>query len=327
MPDEADGSRCLGIATVHASDGGLELASQPVDQRSSSGVPLPLRQQPGRMFVAVVVATLCLIPVTKALDTGPLPEREAFLNAARARLLESHERFHQFSYKERRVDLHMNPFGRMGAGDKRVLQVYPSADPQRVGRIEIEREGVPATPESLARQEAEYRRKLAALTGRRAAENVDERRERERDELLVRRRARAMIDDIVNALEFTLSRREQRDGATAIVVSYKGRPDAKPLTREGRIAKAFKGEAWVHEQSREVIYSEATAIQDVSFGAFLGKLYQGGIASVTRQEISPGIWMPVQVRFQGSARALFRHTSFDYVVEWFDYQPMTTPAR
>lgn len=288
---------------------------------------MPLRQQPGRMFVAVFVATLCVIPVAKARDTDPLPERDAFLKAARARLLESHERFHQFSYKERRVDLHMNPFGRMGAGDERVLQVYPSADPQRVRRIEIEREGVPATPASIARQEAEYRRKLSASTARRSSENVEERRERERDELLARRRARAMIDDIVNALEFTLLRREQRDGAPAIVVSFKGRPDAKPVTREGRIAKAFKGEVWVHEQSREVIYAEATATHDVSFGSFLAKLYEGGVATVKRQEISPGIWMPVQVRFQGSARALFRHTSFDYVVEWFDYQPMTGPDR
>lgn len=273
--------------------------------------------------MACAAVTVCLTSVTIGRETDPLPERAAFLQAARERLLASHQRFHQFSYKERRVDLHMNPFGRMGVGDTRVLHVYPSADPQRVRRIEIERNSVPASPEALARQEAEHRRKLDAVMRRRAGENIDERRTRERDELAVRQRARRMIDDIVNSLEFTLSRREQRDGAPAIVVTFKGRPDAKPVTREGRIAKAFRGETWIHEHSREVIYAEATAVHDVSFGSFLAKLYEGGLASVKRQEISPGVWMPVKVQFQGQARALFRHTSFDYVIEWFDYQPMT----
>ena len=283
---------------------------------------MPLSQRAWSMFVAVVAVTVCRMPVTTGREIGPLPDRDAFLKAARERLLESHERFHQFSYKERRVDLHWNPFGRMGVGDTRVWHVYPSPDPQRVRRIEIERKGVPASPESIARQDAEYRRRLAAVMRRRAAEDVDERRSREQDELLVRRRARTMIDDVVNALEFTISRRDQRDGSPAIVVTFKGRPDATPVTREGRIAKAFRGETWIHEDSREVMYAEATAVHDVSFGSFLAKLYEGGIASVVRQPIGPGVWMPVKVQFQGQARALFRHTSFDYVVEWFDYQPM-----
>ena len=287
---------------------------------------MPLRQGPWRIFVAVAAGIVCFTPATKGREGDPLPDGAPFLKAARERLLESHERFHQFSYKERRVDLHMNPFGRMGVGDTRVLQVYPSPDPQRVRRIEIERKGVAASPESIARQEAEHDRKLAALMRRHAAENVDERRARERDELLARRRARTMIDDVVNALDFTISRRDQRDGAPAIVVTFKGRPDARPVTREGRIAKAFAGETWIHEQSKEVMYAEATAIQDVSFGSFLAKLYEGGVASVKRQEISPGIWMPINVRFRGQARALFRQTSFDYVVEWFDYQPMAGAA-
>jgi hypothetical protein len=288
---------------------------------------MSLSKRAWRVLLACAAVTACLTSATTGRETDPLPEREAFLRAARERLLGSHERFHQFSYKERRVDFHMNPLGRMGTGDMRVLQVYPSPDPQRVRRIEIERKGVPASPESIARQDTEYRRRQAALMRRYAAENVDERRARERDELLVRRRARAMIDDVVNALEFTIARRDQREGSPSIVVTFKGRPDAKPVTREGRIAKAFVGETWIHEQSREVMYAQATAMQDVSFGSFLAKLYEGGVASVKRQEISPGIWMPVNVRFQGQARALFRHTSFDYVVEWFDYQPLAEAGQ
>jgi hypothetical protein len=41
-----------------------------------------------------------------------------------------------------------------------------------------------------------------------------------------------------------------------------------------------------------------------------------------REEIDPGVWMPTRVKLDGEARALFRRTKIDFLVEWFHYQKM-----
>lgn len=247
-----------------------------------------------------------------------LPDSRTFLREAREVLARSQQEWHRFAYKERRTEIHMNPFGRMGMGDTLVLEVRPSADPQLTYRRVIERNGAPVSNVELDRQDAEYRAR-AARVAREAGDDGDADR-RERDDALARRRARMMIDDVVRTLRFELVRRELRGGRPSVVVSFAGRPDARPVTRQGRIARVFKGLVWIDEASREVTHLTSTATDDVSFAGFIAKIYEGTEATVERQEIEPGIWMPMRVTLRGEVRALFRRARIDYRIEWFDYR-------
>ena len=251
---------------------------------------------------------------------GSLPDSSTFLREVREALGRSQELAHQFAYKERRTDMHMNPFGRMGMGDTRVSEVYPASVPQLTYRRVVQRNGLPVSAEDLAEQEQEYRRKVAEVRRRLAREDEDDREERERDELLAQRRAQRMIDDVVASLDFSIARRELRDGIPTIVIAFNGRREAKPVTREGKVARVFTGHAWVHEEAREVMFVEAVATDDVAFGGFVAKLYEGTHATLARAEVAPGVWMPTRVKLEGEARALFRKTKIDYLIEWFDYQ-------
>ncbi len=283
-----------------------------------------------RAAAALVAITIGVAhPAARQGNGGPLPDRETFLREVRENLGRAQEMAHQFAYKERRTDMHMNPFGRMGTGDMRVSEVYPASIPQLTFRRVVQRNGLPVSAEDLAAQEQEYREKVADVRRRLAREDDDDREERERDELLAQRRAQRMIDDVVAALDFDIARREVRDGVRTIVISFSGRPDAKPLTREGRVAKVFRGHAWVDEAAREVIHVEAVATDDVSFGGFIAKLYEGTHATLERDEIAPGVWLPTRIKLEGEARALFRKTKIDYLIEWFDYQrlPATFTER
>jgi hypothetical protein len=237
-----------------------------------------------------------------------LPDRDVFLREARAVFERSQQEWHRFGYKERRTDLHLNPFGRMGTGGTRLSEVRPSTNPRLTYRRVIERDGVPVSKEELDRQDAEYR----ARAGR-AADQRD-------DDPLARKRASMMIDDVVATLQFDLVRREFRDGHPMIVVSFAARPGARPMTREGRLAKVFRGHVWVDEASREIIEMKAIATDDVSFGGFIAKVYEGTEAVAQRKEVVPGVWMPIRLTLTGDVRALFRKARIDYVVEWFDYQ-------
>jgi hypothetical protein len=246
-----------------------------------------------------------------------LPDAETFLREAREQLSRSQQVWHQYSYKERRTDVHVNPFGRMGTGDVRVLEVFPSPNPQLTYRREIQRNGVPVPKSELDRQDSEYRAKVAQVRRRAGSDNGDD---RARDDTVARRRSQQMITDVLNTLQFSLVRRDMRESRPVIVVAFAARPDARPTTRQGRVAKVFKGHAFIDEASKEVLAVEAQAVDDVSFGGFIAKLYEGTRAEVRREEIERGVWMPTQVQLSGDVRALFRKAKINYSVEWFDYK-------
>jgi hypothetical protein len=269
---------------------------------------------------AALVAACALFSAHAASQDLALPPRDSFLRETREALTRSQELWHRYSYKERRTELHMNPFGRMGTGGTRVTEVRPSADPRLTYRRVVERGGVPVSRFELDRQDAEYRERVADVKRQGASADDDDRNHRDEDDRLAQRRAQMVVDDVVKTMQFDLVRRELRDGKPAIVISFAGRPDGRPTTREGRLAKAFAGNLFVDEATREVTYLEGVARYDVSFGGFIAKVYQGTKAVVVREEVEPGVWMPTRLTLTGDIRALFRKAKIDHVVEWFEYR-------
>jgi hypothetical protein len=177
----------------------------------------------------------------------------------------------------------------------------------------------------LAQQDAEYQKRVEEVQRRLAREDEQGRQSREQDEAVARQRGQMTITDVVNTLRFQVVRRELRNGVPAIVVTFAGRPEARPTTREGRIARVFKGTIWIHEAAREVMYVEAVATDDVTYGGFIAKLYEGTDATLVREEIDRGVWMPTRIKLTGEARALFRKAKIDFLVEWFDYERLSNP--
>ena len=267
-------------------------------------------------FRRAVIVVACAL--TAAADAQPqdLPPRDSFLREAREVLARSQQVWHLYSYKERRTELHLNPFGRMGTDGTLVMEVRPSADPRLTYRRVIERNGVALPKVELDRQDAEHRTRVARLERERASQSDGG----QRDDMLARRRAEMVVQDVVDTLQFDLVRRETRNGRPAIVMSFAARPNARPVTRQGRVARVFKGEIWIDEASREVIDLKAVATSDATFGGFLAKIYEGTEAVVERREIAPGVWMPTRLTLRGNVRALFRRARLDHVVEWFDYR-------
>lgn len=250
-------------------------------------------------------------------QTADLPDRDTFFREVRAALSRSQQVWHRYAYKERRTELHTNPFGRLGTGDTLVTEVRPASDPRLTYRRVLERNGVALSKAELDRQDAEYRSRVARIT--RKYDSSDAERTL-RDDQRARRRSLMVMEDVLNTLQFDLVRREFPGGKPAIVVSFAAKPNARPATREGRLARVFKGRAWIDEASREVTHLNAAAMDDVSFGGFIAKVYEGTEAYVERRPIEPGVWMPTKLTLTGHFRALFRRAKIDHVVEWFDYR-------
>ena len=268
--------------------------------------------------VAVMAGVWTVLATHGAGQALELPDRETFFREARETLARSQQLWHRYAYTERRTEIHMNPFGRVGMGDTLVLEVRPSANPQLTHRRVIQRNGMTVSKADLDRQEAQYRARVARVE--RDAGDADAVARREHDDAQARRRAQVIIDDVLNTLRFDLVRREMRDGRPAIVVSFSGKPGAKPATRQGRLASVFNGHVWVDESSREVTYVRGRATSDVAFGGFIAKIYEGTEVVIDRQEIEPGVWMPTQLSLKGEVRALFRKAHIDHLIEWSDYR-------
>lgn len=246
-----------------------------------------------RRLQATLIAVALAAGVVAGQSQAPLPEPEAFFTATRENLARAGQVQDRYAYKERRTELHMNPFGRLGTGGVRVQQVTPVAgQPGMFERTLLERDGKPVT------------------------DSKPERFERRR-----RPQGRSSIDDAASALTFTIDRRERVDGRDVIVIKFKPRVGAKPQTREGRLATVLEGTVWVDEQAREVMRAEATAIDDVSYGfGMIAKLRKGASMALTRAPAAGQVWLPTSIRFSGEGTAmLFRKLTVKHVIEWFDY--------
>ena len=275
-------------------------------------------------FAFAILMLCALVAHASGQNDRTSPEDWAFLSEVRENLSRAERIAHLYSYKERRTDVHTNPFGRIGTGDTRVLDVYPSPNRQLTFRRVIERNGVPVAQDELRQQEREYQQRASGVHARLSTEGIDHRTARTRDEAAARQRAQNRLDDILRVLVFDVDRREVRNGVETVVVTFWGRPDAQPTTREGRIARSFKGTIWIHEKSHELMDVEAVTTDDIAFGGFIARISDGTRSMMTRREVAPGIWMPTRVTFTGEGRALlFRRLKIDYSVEWFDYTKMT----
>jgi len=234
-----------------------------------------------------------LLQFAPAKDVRPFPEPEAFFEAVRVNLARSQDDQKLFAYKERRTELNLNPFGKLGTGGVRVREVTPVEGGSAVTIRVLERDGKPITDSEPVRRPM----RMSA-------------------------RGRRVVDDVAATLDISMDRRERLDGRDAIVAVSRARRDAKPQTREGRIARDFSGEIWIDELTREVTRIDAKAIDDVAFGyGVLARLNKGATVTLRRELVHENLWLPVSMRFSGEGRALLlRKLTIDFAVDWFDYR-------
>jgi len=275
-----------------------------------------------------VVLTTALLLVTPGLllnavpaQDRPLPDPETFYRMVRQNLTRAERSQHLYTYKERRTDIHTNPFGKLGTGGTSVFHVYPSPARRLSYRRLMERDGKPIPEGELAEQDREYRLRVDEVMRERATA-VSDHRSVEQESEAARQRQQRTIDDVIDTLQFQLKGRTTHEGVAAIVVTFTPKPNARPSTRQGRMAQKFTGTIWVDEAALEVMRVEAKSTDDLTYGGGLvASLGEGTTATVTRRRVGGDVWMPTALTLTGQGRAVvFRKLVVDYAIEWFDYR-------
>ena len=241
------------------------------------------------VLAGVVVAAVTAV----ARQAPPLPDPEAFYAAARANIERAQIEQRDFAYRERRTELHLNPFGRLGTGGTVVYEYTPLPDGGAERRL-VERDGKPVPGAAV-----EHRPPRPARGSRRSA-----------------------VDDVIGTLQFTIERRTLLEGQPTIAVKFEPKPGASAETREANLARRFAGTILVNEASKEVVRVDAMAIEDLTYGfGMVARLGKGTSVALTRERVEPNLWLPTSIRFTGSGRALlFRRLDIDQSIEWVNYR-------
>ena len=243
------------------------------------------------MRTLLVVAAMVL-GVATAAQEKPLPERQAFFDATRSNLERSQTRQNGYAYRERRRELHTNPFGRLGSGmgtEEYDVTPLPGGG---TARTLVARDGQPVKGETTnSRPRARSSKKSAVI-------------------------------DTAETLDLVLDHRERLNGRDVIVITFSPKADARPETREGKLARNFRGKIFVDEADAEVVRVEATAIDDISYGlGVVARVNKGATVTLLREHVDAGTWLPTSIRFSGEGRAMvFRKLRVDHLIEWFNYR-------
>jgi hypothetical protein len=284
-----------------------------------------------RRAIALLAALACVSGLASyAQSTAPLPDRDAFLAEARKRLASNDLLQSRYAYRQRVTDVRMNPFGDIGTGPVEVYDVYPVAGNDLTYKRLVERGGRPLSAAELAAQDREFMAHYEQWRRDLSREGKSERDARLRREQVDRQRDRAKAEEAIKLFDFSLVGRDQLNGEPVIVVAFEPKADARPRSREGRIASSFAGQAWVHEHDYEVMRVEAEAMSDTTFGfGIIGRLHKGTKAVFIRRKFGD-VWLPVETRVTGSGRAvLFRKVAIDYLRQYSNYRlfdPAELPA-
>ena len=271
---------------------------------------------------ALLVRTACAaVLMAVAVASGrsqeaPLPDLMPFLREARARARTDSELLSQYTYIERSADIHMSLLGKVTAGPIKVYQVYPGGERMRTYRKLIEVDGNPVPQAQQDKQDRERQKKVLEMIARRERESDRDRAKRLERDAQQHREEEQTLDDLFRVYDYTMVGRQTLDGRPVIAVDFAPKPNAAPVTDDGRLMKKVKGRVWISEDDYQIARVEALMLDDISRAGFLFKLYKGTTASFERRKVNDEVWLPSEMRLNGSGRALFRKFHIETVVQY-----------
>jgi hypothetical protein len=274
---------------------------------------------------ALSVSLLCGAGTLLAADGSnerPLPDTRAFLDEVRQNIRSDGSLLEQYTFTEKRVERRLDGSGGVKKTKTETFEVYPSAEPGKMYRRLIERDGEPVPPKELAEQDRKQEAKTELSERRRAEEDEAARARRRGKEEEERRQEKEVVDEVFRMDDIVVEGRENLDGRSTIVLSFAPRPGYKPVTAGAKVIQKLAGRAWIDEQDRQLVRIEARLLENLGVGpARLARLQKGAVSYLYRRKVNGEIWLPAEARFTGSAKVLlFFGARVDALFQYGDYK-------
>jgi hypothetical protein len=253
----------------------------------------------------VLLVVLALVAVPTAQER-PLPDLQTFLAQARTRLQTDNERQRSYIYVETQRERKLDGAGRVRSEKVKIVESYPPlpGEDERWERV-LEEDGRRKTEVELARQDADRQKTAEAVAKRLSSPSATDRAKATRAYEQDRREALARINDIFIAYDITMAGRERIDGHDTIALTLEPKPNARPVTREGKWMQYFRCRAWINETDHELVKLNVEAIRTANVGfGMLARINPGTVMTFTRRFINSEVWLPARADYTIKARVL-----------------------
>ena len=274
---------------------------------------------------ALVLAAL-LVVAPQAQDR-PLPDFNTFAAEVKKHLATDEERQSGYVFNERRVEQKVNAMGRVTSESVKVYEVYPGLPGEDRYRRLIEEDGRSISPDRLAKQDLERRKKAEEYARKQAVPSERQKEAREQDK--ARQEYSAAVEDIFRIYDIEMVRREPIEGIDTILATLTPKRGARPQTDDGKVMRHFKARAWISESDYELVRVEIEAIDNLSYGlGLLARVHRGTIATYQRRKVNGETWLPAEVTWTASARVLLlRRLRLRGVSEFSNYRRYSVDTR
>jgi hypothetical protein len=274
---------------------------------------------------ALVLAVLLVVALPA--QERPLPDFNTFAAEVKKHLATDEERQSGYVFNERRVEQKLNVAGRVTDESVKVYEVYPGLPGEDRYRRLIEEDGRSIPPDSLAKEDANRRKKAEEYARKQAI--ASERQKSAREQEKARRQYSAAVEDIFRVYDIRMLRREPIEGIDTILATLAPKPGARPQTDDGKVMRHFKARAWIGEADYELVRVEIEAVDNLSFGlGLLARVHKGTFATYQRRKVNGETWLPAEVTWTASARVLLlRRLRLRGVSEFSNYRRYSVDTR
>ncbi|HUB78719.1 MAG TPA: hypothetical protein VMB03_07995 [Bryobacteraceae bacterium] len=173
----------------------------------------------------------------------------------------------------------------------------------------IGRNGEPLSPAQMSAQEARLRQEIA----KRQHETAAQHRQRVAEYTRERRQDNALLDQMMQAMDYRLVGEDTLDGRRCFVLEGNPKPGYRPISRDTRVLKGMRGKMWIDEQQYQWVKVEAEVFRPVAFGLFIAKVEPGTKFTLEQAPVRDGLWLPSHFSMEVKARVLvyWSHNSSD----------------
>jgi len=262
-------------------------------------------------------------------EEQPLPDTHAFLEQVRRNLRSDQLLLEQYTFTEKRTEKRLDGNGAVKKTKTDTFEVYPSAEPGKMYRRRIARDGVPLSAKELAEEDRKQAERVEKSERKLAEEDAAARAARLGKEEEDLREEQRVITELYQMDDLVLEGREWIDGRPTIVIAFTPRPGYKPVTEGGMVLQKLAGRAWIDEEDKQLARVEARLIDTLGVGpARVARLQKGATSYFYRRKVNDEIWLPAQARFTGSAKVLlFFGGGVDAFFEYGDYRKFSVSAE
>ena len=188
---------------------------------------------------------------------------------------------------------------------------------------------IPVGPDGKPVDAAAYRAELEKLERALSWASEEGRAQREAyDKIAKKQKERSdLIDATRTAFLYAFLALEPRGDRMLSKYSMVPNPAYKPTSRATAIFSKVRGYVWIDEDAAQLARAEIEVTDDISFGAFLAKVYKGSHLVQERYEMAPGLWFATYSQYDFDGRRLFMNFSVHERTWYSQYRRIGPPKE